>query len=519
MKNLILSTFLSVIILPLFAQYENIVVDQTGYPEEPSIMINPKNPDIVLAGSNISNYYYSTDAGYTWTEGNLTSASWGVWGDPVLMVDTTGAFYFFHLSDPPSGNWIDRIVCQKTTDNGLTWNEGTHMGLDGTKAQDKEWAVVDWNNNYIYVTWTQFDDYGSSNPDDVSSIMFSKSTDGGETWMPAMKINEVDGDCIDDDNTTEGAVPAVGPNGEVYVAWAGPEGIVFDKSTDQGETWLDEDIFVSDFPGGWTYDIPGIYRCNGLPVTKCDLSGGSHHGTIYINWTDQRNGSDDTDVWIVKSTDGGETWTSPLRVNDDPPGKHQFFSWMDVDQATGYIYIVFYDRRAYEDSNTDVYMAVSKDGGETFENILISESPFVPYSSVFFGDYTNISAYDGMVRPIWTRLDGSSLSVLTAIADEPNISVKQIADNDLVALEQNSPNPFMEVTYIKFKLHEPQKISLSIYDQLGRKVLDIYKDEMLQRGKYLESVDAQKHNLNPGVYFFRLTTPEKTIQKKMIVAG
>lgn len=508
-----------VLTFSVFAQYENIIVDNTGSPEEPSIMINPKNPDIILAGCNIDSYYYSTDAGHTWSEGELTSQSLGVWGDPMILVDTTGAFYFFHLSNPSSGNWIDRIVCQKTTDNGLSWNEGTYMGLNGTKAQDKEWAVVDWSNNNIYVTWTQFDEYGSSAPEHYSSIMFSKSTDGGENWSEAFKINEIDGDCIDDDNTVEGAVPAVGPNGEIFVAWAGPEGIVFDRSTDQGETWLEEDIFVSDFPGGWTYNIPGIYRCNGLPITKCDLSGGEHHGTIYINWTDQANGSDDTDVWLVKSTDGGNTWTTPSRVNDDPPGKQQFFTWMDVDQVTGYLYFVFYDRRNYDDNNTDVYMAVSKDGGETFENIKISESPFIPYSSVFFGDYTNISAYNGIIRPIWARLDGSSLSVLTAIVDENNINIYETNKENAVALEQNVPNPFMEVTYIKFKLHEPQKISLTVYDQMGREVVSIYKNKTLPKGKYLKSVDANKHNLSPGVYFFRLTTPNKTLQKKMIVSG
>ena len=67
----------------------------------------------------------------------------------------------------------------------------------------------------------------------------------------AIKINEVDGDCIDSDNTVEGAVPAVGPNGEIYVAWAGPAGLMFDRSLDQGEKWLTQDIFVDSFPTGW----------------------------------------------------------------------------------------------------------------------------------------------------------------------------------------------------------------------------------------------------------------------------
>ncbi|MCK7531413.1 MAG: glycoside hydrolase [Marinilabiliales bacterium] len=77
-----------------------------------------------------------------------------------------------------------------------------------------------------------------------------------------------------------------------------------------------------------------------------------------------RNGPTDTDIFFIRSTDGGGTWSSPLRVNDDGPGKQQFFTWMTVDQANGDIYIVFYDRRGHADNYTDVYMAVSHDGGD-----------------------------------------------------------------------------------------------------------------------------------------------------------
>jgi len=117
-------------------------------------------------------------------------------------------------------------VVQKSTDKGSTWSTGTFMGLNGTKQQDKQWAAIDRRNNTIYVTWTEFDRYGSSAPTDSSRIMFSKSTDGGNTWSTQKRINKKSGDCVDSDNTVEGAVPAVGPNGEIYVTWAGPDGLV-----------------------------------------------------------------------------------------------------------------------------------------------------------------------------------------------------------------------------------------------------------------------------------------------------
>lgn len=420
-KNITLVFFMVVIAISNFAQHQNIMISSMNAPEEPTIFINPQNTSQLIGGANINNVYSSVDGGYTWNTGTITSPAFGVWGDPCCIADTAGNFYFFHLSWPPSGNWIDRIVCQKSTDGGVTWNNGSFMGLNGTKAQDKEWAVVDPANNNIYVTWTQFDVYGSSNPAHKSIIRFAKSSDEGETWSPAIKINEVDGDCIDSDNTVEGAVPAVGPGGEIYSAWAGPAGLVFDRSLNGGETWLDEDIFVSDFPGGWDYAIPGIYRCNGLPVTVCDLSYGPNRGNIYINWTDQRNGSDDTDVWLCRSSDGGNTWSAPIRVNDDPPGKQQFFTWMTVDQTTGYLWFVWYDRRNYPDDNTDVYMAASTDGGETFINFKVSEEPFIPGSGIFFGDYNNINAHNNVIRPIWTRLHQNQLSVWTAIVQPDSV--------------------------------------------------------------------------------------------------
>jgi hypothetical protein len=252
---------------------------------------------------------------------------------------------------------------QKSTNNGVNWSAGTFWQHNSPRQQDKEWVGVDWTHgprgNWIYVTWTQFDSYGTSNPADSSRILFSRSTDGGNSWLdPATRINQLSGDCVDEDNTVEGAVPVVGPNGDLYVAWSGPKirnvqyGIFFDKSTDGGNTWLDNDIYVADQPSGWDYIIQGIYRCNGMPITCCDNSNSPYRGNIYINWSDEA-GANDHDVKLAKSTNGGLNWSTPIRVNNDPPGREQFLTWMTIDQTTGFLYIVFYDRRNYTGDSTD----------------------------------------------------------------------------------------------------------------------------------------------------------------------
>jgi Neuraminidase (sialidase) len=156
-----------------------------------------------------------------------------------------------------------------------------------------------------------------------------------------------------------------------------------------------------------------------MPVTVCDLSDGPHRGRIYVNWVDERNGADDRDVWVVYSDDHGNTWSEPVRVNDDPAGAHQFLTWMTVDQHTGNLFAVFYDRRGLEGNLTHVYLAVSENGGKSFENICLTDEPFDPNDRVFFGDYNHIAAHNGMVRPVWTRLDGRKLSVWTALVQWP----------------------------------------------------------------------------------------------------
>ncbi len=478
------------------AQFTNVLINNVNQPNEPCIWINPFNTNHLVAGSNLNWLYYSFDGGASWQKKIMTS-SYGVWGDPVIINDTAGHFYFFHLSNPPNGNWIDRIVCQKSTDGGITWSDGTFMGLNGTKAQDKEWAVLDPKTNTIYVTWTQFDSYGSSASTDSSMIMFSKSTDGGMTWSPAKRINRKAGDCVDSDHTAEGAVPAVGPNGEVYVCWSRSDTLWFDRSLDGGTTWLEEDVFVTEHVGGWDLSIPGLMRCNGMPVTKCDLSGGPFHGTIYVNWADQRNGPHDTDVFLTRSTDGGQTWSPPVRVNDDVTQTHQFFTWMDVDQHTGILYFIFYDRRNYTNQNTDVYLAYSIDGGQSFTNVKISSTSFNPSPQIFFGDYTNISAYKGKVAPIWTRMDGFVTSIWTALIDFSTLT-QTVPFSPHAHLQPLWPNPAASWTHTPMEVADAGYYTLQLRDLSGVVLMSVFENQWLEPGIRIFPLPVEQ--LSPGTY-------------------
>ncbi len=173
----------------------------------------------------------------------------------------------------------------------------------------------------------------------------------------------------------------------------------------------------------------------------CDISDSPYQGYIYSYWGDQRNGTSDTDVFFSLSTDGGEAWSPALRVNDDNTTRHQFFPWMTIDQTTGIIWGVFYDRRNTTGSATDVYVVKSTDGGESFENFKVSESSFTPTSSVFFGDYSNIAAWDKKIYPIWSRLQSGQLSVWTTIIEDTMIVPVELTN---FSASVNSGNVMLE---------------------------------------------------------------------------
>ena len=429
LKNFILSfsCFISVC-ASAQSEYKNVeLVSGKGIfssfdPSEPSIAIDPTNPKRMVAGSILNNVYKSEDGGITWDHDVLKS-SHGVYGDPTIVASPLGDFYFLHLGDPENKGWrsdrlLESIVIQQLKEKKIScqrncWTDGIAIGTNAPKDQDKQWATTSKEGSEIYVTWTEFDKYESKEPNDHSRILFSKGKKGETSFSKPIAISDVLGGCLDDDNTVEGAVPAAGLNNEVYVAWAHQENIYFNKSLDGGNTWMPKSKVVMSIPGGWNQDIPGVYRANGMPILLSDLSQGPNRGNLYLCWSDERN--KDVDVFVSSSSDGGEHWTEAVRVNNDKTNTHQFFPWMTVDVVTGNLYAVFYDRRNYTDFQTDVYLASSSDGGKTWVNERISEKPFVTNASVFLGDYNNISAVNGVVRPIWTRIDEFRTSVWIAL--------------------------------------------------------------------------------------------------------
>jgi hypothetical protein len=439
-RNLFISLCVLVLSVPIASAQQVVRITEPSAisPAEVSIAINPKNPDNMIAASfqtghppkpRAGSYHYVTfDGGKTWKTVPTPDPKNLVQGDDVVAFSNDGIAYHAHLSfdgirlaRPPRAE--NGMIVNVSKDGGNTWTDGTpainHINTV-IPFEDKPGLVVDnatssRSKGNVYLAWTRFDVYGSSNPEHRSQIYFTRSTDQGQTFSMPFRISDTGGDCLDSDNTVEGAVPAVGPNGEVYVVWAGPLGLVMDKSLDGGLTF-GKDKVIGNMPGGWDFSVEGLDRANGMPVTGVDLSNGPNKGTLYVNWIDERNG--DQDVFVMSSRDGGETWSAPVRVNDDPVknGKVQFFTWMAIDSADGSINVIFYDRRDGKGTETHLTLARSVDGGKTFVNHKVDLPAFSANPRLFFGDYSSISAYDGRVVPVFMHfVDDGRLAISVAL--------------------------------------------------------------------------------------------------------
>lgn len=408
---------------PGICQFKNIMVDQEPGSQfltnAPTNAINPRDPNnmVVTAASDL--VYYTLDGGKTWQRNHVSSA-FGSYGSAVVIADPKGTFYYMHASDPTAGadgfesERLDRMVIQKSDDGGVSWSTGESVGVNPPRGVDNGQATTD-RRGSLFVTWRQFDKYGDPDARCRSNILFSMSKNG-KKWSDPVVISGIAGNCKTDHMRSGGAMPVVTPEGKVMIAWTNAGTIYLDRSFNGGEVWLGNDIEVAQQTGGSNLAIPGHGYCDGMPVLLTDNSKGRFRGSLYLVWADQRNGADDTDVWFTRSHNFGDNWSAPLRINDDGKGKHQYMPWMAVDEATGFLYIVYFDRRNHDGLKTDVYLAYSVDGGASFKNVMISEAPFTPVANEAVGYSIHLAASNGVIAPTWIRADDDGrASLWTAV--------------------------------------------------------------------------------------------------------
>jgi len=386
---------------------------------EVHIAVNPNNPNILLGGSNAANnsstvtyvnqgYYITTNGGQTWYGGDsLPGKPSGVYrSDPVVAFDAYGNMYFNTLE---YSSTVGDLVTLKSTDNGLTWPIKVAVPNPGID-EDKNWIAIDVNPaspyfNYIYTAYTEFQ---STDPN-YRKLEFSRSTDGGLTFSNPVNMSGTSG------YLHQGVNLAVGTNGDVVAAFTHyptstltTSHVTFAKSTDGGQTWTQQFVVqnINDIRGNLSKGGNSI-RVNSFPYIAVDHSNGPRRGWIYITYAARPATGQPPDVYLVKSTDFGATWSTPVKVNSEPANRDQWFPAIAVDPADGSVNIVYYDSRNYPNNDsTEVYMSRSLDGGVTWEDIKVSDRAHLPraiagLASGYQGDYIGITAKNGVVWPFW----------------------------------------------------------------------------------------------------------------------
>ncbi len=504
--------------------FANLNVSNNPAPQnETSVKISRKDPDRVVAAwrdfrisvtpaNRRVGYSYSTDGGFTWAESKLLDSTlipgFPKNSDPVVTTDSAGNFYIAVICISNTG----ALAIYKSTDGGVTFPNAYMIANDG--SEDKEYMETDFTPgspylNSIYISWTRFSG--------VRGIKLTKSTNAGVNWTTAVPVSDVN-------LGNQGSDVAVGLDGEVYVTWldanTSNDIVMFDKSTNGGNTFsTDKNIAEGPPP-----DIPISSSGITFPSIAADITNGSNSGNIYVTFCDSRNG--DPDVFLVRSTNRGVNWSSPVRVNNDPVGngKLQCWPWIAVDE-TGNIAITFFDSRNTS-SNTVIenYVAYSSDGGLTFLNLQVSNVPTPtaqPNFDVRFGDYIGVDYYNDLIIPVWTdeRAGGFDMECYSGIVSTPvsiNNLLSEIPEN--FKLFQNYPNPFNPNTVIRYSIGSQEGgsgfVSLKVYNSLGTEVKTLV-DRKQNTGNY--EVNFSGNDLSSGIYFYKLQTDGFVQTKSMIL--
>jgi hypothetical protein len=455
------------------SEAENITLDcpaEYAFPtREPTIAVDPTDPRHMVAAAidgpfddQTIEFSTSFDGGETWTIGDLPHGPHLSNFDPWVTFDVKHGVVILSFQSiapkeplycPPSGAQLVTI----SADGGLTWGNPVtvqkHRGCTGNvlwlgeakTATDNDPASPYYGRTWLTGPWLKCNSDGCS-----QSTGETQSDDGGGSWTKVQIISGSNAEfCTASpyppkcDNDFAPMLPVISPDWSVYVAFAneqheaawepgeyGEDQIMIVRSTDGGETWSPPDHIVDLENGSRDYDCSeGHYGCRLSGIGLFPFPAGNNlltvglDGTLYLAFSDNRDGRHDvehpvsnSDVFLMTSTDGGQTWTGP-DVASDAPGD-QWKPALSVSPVTGELGVVFYDRGEAPGGKTvNVTLATGLPGHFELETITtapshlsndlwLSENLSDCHRCVYHvGEYIGLAyGSDGAANMTWTDL-------------------------------------------------------------------------------------------------------------------
>jgi hypothetical protein len=404
---------------------------QTSPRSESDIRINFFNPTQVIAASNAivsggtQAQFYSSNGGATWGQTSLPLASTDSFhSDPT--VDWTSDGSAWSVTIGIKGNTL-KLRAYKSTTAGATWTfDNTLSGSQRSTDKEFLWADHSLTSSFkdnLYVCWH------NGNPAYVNR----RTASGWGASPIQVSGSESTGTAIGCDVKTNEA-------GNVFVFWptTGNSRIVMAKSTNGGVSFATP-VVIATTKDSYDIGIPSFNNRRALIYT----AGGAFGSNVYVTWTDlsgntgctapaNEPGSNasstcKTRIWFSRSTNGGTSWSAPVKINDQASNNDQFNQWLAVDPTTGNIGVMYYDTvNDATRKKTDVYFQISTDSGATWSaaskvtTAMTDETVAGSDSGNQYGDYNSLSGYANVFFPSWTdRRNNAKEEIWTAPISQP----------------------------------------------------------------------------------------------------
>ncbi len=471
-------------------------------------------------------------------------------GDPNFVYDGNGRLYYSWINLFQKSSISDSIFWALywaySDDHGVTWqqspkkaiglskNDGGLPNINSLVVRDKQWMAADVNPssphyNSVYCTFLE------GNPLTGSSYIGLRYKRANDVEFTQSTINVSGFNWV----FVQFGNVAVTNDGVVHVTFfASPNSQTYHmyhcSSTDGGLTFsAPAEVTQANVPSFTAWDpdpnLTGVSLQRFYPscYLASDNSGGPNDGSLYLTWT--ANGVDTTesyglDIWLSRSRDGGDTWSTPMIVNNDgDPQQHQFYSSIFVD-SEGDVMLGWYDRRDdVANIATDYYIGISTDGGITFSNIKANLTPTL-FSTVGnnnngfgIGEYTQVLGSPGSVIPFWSdgRSNNGNLDIYSATVNKSDGLTDPEIGPVTEAVEWRSvfPNPASDYFTMDVVLKYRTDLRITIYSTQGQ----IVASEAYQRSAGLFRREWSTENWAAGSYLIELDTDYGRFLKRLVI--